>query len=114
MSRKKGDANFTDAELLASRKTIISLQINAKRLLDKAIKTGDLLDLAKASQAISIEGYASIQLIKVQEDLGRALVTNKIISSPSSARVSAMGTMLETVDGGAGTAVIKLMVEKKV
>ena len=106
MNRKKGDPNFTDAELLASRKTIISLQINAKKLLDKAIKTGDLLDLAKASQAISIEGYASIQLIKIQEDLGRALVTNKIISSPSSARVSAMGTMLETVDGGAGTAVI--------
>lgn len=107
MNRKKGDANFTDAELLASRKTIISLQINAKKLLDKAIKSGSLLDMAKASQAISIEGYASIQLTKVQEDLGRALVTNKIISSPTSARVSAMGTMLEAVDGGlTGSAVI--------
>ena len=107
MNRKKGDANFTDAELLASRKTIVSLQINAKKLLDKAIKSGSLLDMAKASQAISIEGYASIQLTKVQEDLGRALVTNKIISSPSSARVGAMGTMLEAVDGGlTGSAVI--------
>ena len=107
MNRKKGDPNFTDAELLASRKTIISLQINAKKLLDKAIKSGSLIDMAKASQAISIEGYASIQLTKIQEDLGRALVTNKIISSPSSARVGAMGTMLESVDGGlTGSAVI--------
>ena len=107
MNRKKGDPNFTDAELLASRKTIISLQINAKKLLDKAIKSGSLLDMAKASQAISIEGYASIQLTKIQEDLGRAVVTNKIISSPSSARVGAMGTMLESVDGGlTGSAVI--------
>ena len=107
MNRKKGDPIFSDAELLATRKTIISLQINAKKLLDKAKKSGSLLDLAKASQAISIEGYASIQLNKVQEDLGRALVSNKIISSPTANRVGAMSSMLEAVDGGlTGSAVI--------
>tara|TARA_R110002126_G_scaffold177667_1_gene326604 strand:- start:756 stop:4013 length:3258 start_codon:yes stop_codon:yes gene_type:complete len=106
MNRKTGDSIFNDSELLASRKTIISLQIQAKSLLDKAIKSGNLLDLAKASQAISIEGYASIQLTKVQEDIGRALVSNKIISSPSASRTSGMASMLEAVDGGTGTAVI--------
>ena len=107
MNRKKGDPIFSDAELLATRKTVISLQINAKKLLDKARKSGSLLDLAKASQAISIEGYASIQLNKIQEDLGRALVSNKIISSPTANRVGAMSSMLEAVDGGlTGSAVI--------
>ena len=103
MTRKKGDRIFTDAELLAARRTILSLQLHANTLLKKAEKTGDVLDMAKAAQAVSIQGYASIQLIKVQEDIGRALVTNKIIASPSSARVLGMSQMLESIDASAVT-----------
>tara|TARA_B110000483_G_scaffold180440_1_gene213389 strand:+ start:19259 stop:22525 length:3267 start_codon:yes stop_codon:yes gene_type:complete len=106
MNRRKGDKPFSDSELFAGKKTVLSLQIHAKQLLDKAIRSGNLLDMAKASQAISIEGYASIQLTKVQEDVGRIQVSNKIIAMPSASRTSSMASMLETVDGGTGTAVI--------
>lgn len=102
MQRKKGDRVFTDAELLASAKTVSALQINAKSLLDKAVETGDLLDMAKATQAIAIEGYATIQLTKLKEDAGRVLVTNRILPIPSENRSGAMASMLEAVDDGTG------------
>ena len=103
MTRKKGDRIFNDAELLAARRTILSLQLHANSLLKRAEKTGSVLDMAKAAQAVSIQGYASIQLIKVQEDIGRALVSNKIIASPSAARVLGMSQMLESIDTSAVT-----------
>ena len=107
MNRKKGDRVFNDAEVLASSKTVLSLQIHAKNLLKKAIESGNLLDMAKATQAISIEGYATIQLTKLKEDAGRVMVTNRILPMATNDRVNAMGTMLEAVDGGlTGTAVL--------
>ena len=96
MKREPGDRPFTDAELLSGAKVITALQMEASRLLDIAKSTGDPIDLAKAAQAISLEGYASIQLYGVREDYGRGLATNKIISAPSKARIDAMRTMLET------------------
>ena len=108
MTRKRGDRIFNDSELLAARRTILSLQLHTDSLVKQAEKTGDVLDLAKAAQAISIQGYASIQLTKVQEDLGRALVSNKIIASPSAARVLSQKEMLENIDTNAvtGSAII--------
>lgn len=107
MNRKRGDRLFNDAELLASRKVIVALEIESLRLLDVALQTKDILDLARAGQAISISGYAQIQLVKLQEDYGRGLAVNRIIAMPSSSRTNAMSTMLESVDNaGVGTAVI--------
>ena len=103
MKRKRGDRPFNDAELLAARRTIVSLQLHAQSLLKKAEETGDLLDMAKAAQAISIQGYANIQLVKVQEDIGRIQVSNKIIAFPSRARSTGMAEMLENIDPSAVT-----------
>lgn len=96
MQRKPGDRPFTDAEILAARRTVTSLGIEANRLLQIAKKTNDPVDKARAAQAISIEGYALIQLVGNSEDIARTLGTQKIIASPSKQRVEAMRTMLET------------------
>ena len=51
----------------STRRTILSLQLHANTLLKKVEKTGDVLDMAKVAQAVSIQGYASIQLIKYKK-----------------------------------------------
>ena len=95
MNRKPGDRPFTDSELLAARRTTAALQMETLRLIRKAKETGDRIDKARAAQAFALEGYASIQLVGVQEDIGRIQVSNKIISSPSRERTDAMRTVLE-------------------
>ena len=95
MNRKPGDRPFTDSELLAARRTTAALQMETLRLIRKAKETGDPIDKARAAQAFALEGYASIQLVGVQEDIGRIQVSNKIISSPSRERTDAMRTVLE-------------------
>lgn len=108
MKREPGDRLFTDAELLAARRTVASLQLQTMSLVRTAKETGDPLDKARAAQAFALEGYSSIQLHGVQEDAGRLLATNKIISSPSKERVLAMRQMMETrsVDPSAGGSAI--------
>ena len=98
MKRQPGDRLFTDAEMLAARRTVVALQIEAQRLINKAKETGDIADKARAAQAISLEGYASIQLVGAGEDLGRGLAVQKIMASPSKARVAGMRRMLSTVN----------------
>jgi len=99
MKRKPGERPFTDSEMLAARRTVLSLQVNAMELMKKARQTGDVMDKLRAAQAISLEGYASIQLVGIGEDMGRSLAAQKIIASPSRARVGSMRTMLETASG---------------
>ena len=96
MKRKPGDRPFTDSEVLAARRTVMSLGIEADRLLQIAKKTNDPVDKAKAAQAISLEGYALVQLVGNSEDIARTLGTHKIIAAPSKKRVEAMRTMLST------------------
>ena len=96
MKRKPGDRPFTDAEVLAARRTVLSLGMEADRLLQLAMKTNNPVDKAKAAQAISLEGYALVQLVGNSEDIARTLGTHKIIASPSKKRVEAMRTMLST------------------
>ena len=98
MKRQPSDRLFTDAEMLAARRTVLALQIEAQKLVNKAKKTGDVADKARAAQAISLEGYASIQLVGAGEALGRGLAVQKIIASPSKARVTAMRQMLSNVN----------------
>ena len=98
MQREPNDRPFTDAEMVAARRTVLALQIEAQRLLNIAKKTNDTADKVRAAQAISIEGYASIQLVGAGEALGRGLAVQKIIASPSKARVQAMRTMLGTTN----------------
>jgi len=100
MQREPGDRPFTDAEILAARRTVLALQVEAQRLIKRARETGDVADKVRAAQAISLEGYASIQLVGIGEDIGRSLATQKIIASPSKARVQSMRTMLETATEG--------------
>lgn len=95
MQRSPGDRPFTDAEFLAARRTVVAMQINAEALIKKARETGNPLDKVKAAQAISMEGYASIILFGAQGDLARGLATQRIIASPSKARIQAMSQMLE-------------------
>ena len=107
MNRKPGDRPFKDSELLAARRTIVALQMETMRLVNTAKETGDPLDKARAAQAFALEGYASIQLVGIQEDLGRILVSNKIISSPSKERTDAMRSVLESQGANpGGTALI--------
>ena len=90
MNRKPGDRPFNDSELFAARRTIVALQMETLRLVQKAKETGDPIDKARAAQAFALEGYASVQLTGVQEDIGRIQVSNKIISSPAKERPDAM------------------------
>tara|TARA_R110002074_G_scaffold269076_1_gene441033 strand:- start:715 stop:3783 length:3069 start_codon:yes stop_codon:yes gene_type:complete len=102
MQRKPGDRPFTDSEILASRRTVLSLQTETIRLLKQAKQTNSILDKVKAAQAISLEGFASIQLVGIQEDIGRTLVTQKIIASPSKERIMAMRTLLGATEADLG------------
>lgn len=106
MQREPGDRPFTDAEILAARRTVLALQLEAQRLIKIAKKSGDVTDQVRAAQAISLEGYASIQLVGIQEAIGRTLATQKIIAAPSKARVQSMRTMLETTEQTGGPSAI--------
>ena len=97
---------FTDAELLAARRTVLSFEILAQRHLKKFEKTGTDLDLAKASQALAISAYAQIQLTGVQEDLGCAVVSNKIIAHPGKGRINSLRTWADTNKIGDFTAAL--------
>lgn len=96
MERKPGERPFTDAELLAARRTVLSFETMTFKLIGAYEKSGSDLDLAKALQAQSISAYAQIQLAGVQEDIGRTLVSNKIIAAPSRARTTAVKQLVET------------------
>lgn len=98
MQHSPGDRPFTDAEFLAARRTVVAMQINAEKLLKKAQQTGNPLDKLKAAQAISLEGYASIVLFGAQGDLARGLAVQRIMASPSKARVQAMQSMMEKAE----------------
>ena len=95
LQRTPGERPFTDAEFLAARRTVVALQLEAERLIKKARKTGSAIDKAKAAQAISLEGYASIMLFSAQEDAARGLASMRIIASPSKARISAINQVFE-------------------
>jgi len=96
MMRKPGDRPFADAEVLAARRTVTALGIEADRLIQIAKKTNDPVDKARAAQALSLEGYALIQVAGLGEDYARGLGIHKIIAAPSKKRVEAMRTMLST------------------
>jgi len=106
MQREPGDRPFTDSEILAARRTVLALQLEAQRLIKIAKDSGDIADQVRAAQAISLEGYASIQLVGIQEAIGRTLATQKIIAAPSKARVQSMRTMLETTQQTGGPSAI--------
>ena len=95
LQRTPGERPFTDAEFLAARRTVVALQLEAERLIKKARKTGSVVDKAKAAQAISLEGYASIMLFSAQEDAARGLAAMRITASPSKARISAINQVFE-------------------
>jgi hypothetical protein len=96
MQRKPGDRPFSDAELLAARRTVLSFEVMTLKLLNRYEKSGSDVDLAKAAQAMSVSAYAQIQLAGVQEDIGRLLVSNKIIAAPSKGRTQAVRTFMDT------------------
>jgi hypothetical protein len=96
LEREPGKRLFNDAELLAARRTVLSFEILAQKALKKWEKTGDQVDLANALQALNISAYAQIQLTGAQEDIGRALVSNRIIASPGKSRVNALRTWMDT------------------
>ena len=96
MQRKPGDRPFSDAELLAARRTVLSFEVMTLKLLNNYEKSGSDVDLAKAVQSMSISAYAQIQLAGVQEDIGRLLVSNKIIAAPSKGRTQAVRTFMDT------------------
>ena len=96
LERKPGDRLFSDAQLLAARRTVLSFEILAQKALRKYEKSGEAVDMAQALQALNISAYAQIQLVGAQEDIGRALVSNKIIASPGKSRVNALRTWMDT------------------
>ena len=106
LERKPGDRLFSDAQLLAARRTVLSFEILAQKALRKYEKSGEAVDMAKALQALNISAYAQIQLVGAQEDIGRALVSNKIIASPGKSRINALRTWMDTNTVSDFTAVI--------
>ena len=106
LKRKPGERPFTDSELLAAKRTVLSFQILAQKHMNQFEKSGSELDLAKAYQALNISGYAQIQLVGVQEDIARTLVSNKIIASPGKSRIAALRTWADTNKIGDFTAVL--------
>ena len=96
LEREPGKRLFSDAELLAARRTVLSFEIVAQKALKKWEKTGSQVDLANALQALNISAYAQIQLTGAQEDIGRALVSNRIIASPGKSRINGLKTWMDT------------------
>ena len=96
LERKPGDRLFSDAQLLAARRTVLSFEILAQKALRKYEKSGEAVDMARALQALNISAYAQIQLVGAQEDIGRALVSNKIIASPGKSRINALAGWMDT------------------
>ena len=50
----------------------------------------------QALQALNISAYAQIQLTGAQEDIARALVSNRIIASPGKGRINSLKTWMDT------------------
>lgn len=98
LTRKTGDRPFTDAELAAARKMSISMAINTNNLINNYKRTNSILDLTKAAQAISLQGYVDVMIHGVQEDIGRTLVSMKIVAAPSKARIEGLRTMLSNTE----------------
>ncbi len=96
LERKPGDRLFSDSQLLAARRTVLSFEIMAQKSLKKYEKSGEAVDMAQALQALNISAYAQIQLVGAQEDIGRALVSNKIIASPGKSRINALRSWMDT------------------
>ena len=96
LEREPGKRLFSDAELLAARRTVLSFEIMAQKQLKKWEKTGSQVDLASALQALNISAYAQIQLTGAQEDIARALVSNRIIASPGKGRINSLKTWMDT------------------
>ena len=63
LERKPGDRLFSDAQLLAARRTVLSFEILAQKALRKYEKSGEAVDMAQALQALNITAYAQIQLV---------------------------------------------------
>lgn len=98
LTRKTGDRPFTDAELAAARKMSIAMAINTNNLINNYKRTNSPMDLTKAAQAISLQGYVDIMIHGVQEDIGRTLVSMKIVAAPSKARIEALRTMMSNTE----------------
>lgn len=106
LTREAKDRPFTDAELLAAKRTVLSFTIVAEKAMQTFEKSGSPMDLAKAHQALNIAGYAQIQLVGVQEAIARTQVSNKIIASPGQSRIQALKTWSDTNRVGEFTAVL--------
>lgn len=106
LRRGKGERPFTDSELLAAKRTVLSFTVVAEKAMQQFEKSGSAMDLAKAHQALNIAGYAQIQLVGVQEEIARTLVSNKIIASPGQSRIQALKTWQDTNTVGEFTAVL--------
>lgn len=96
LNRKRGDRLYNDFEIIAARRTVLSFTTLAEKAMMKFEKTRSDQDLAEAVQLLNVSAYAQIQLTGVQQDISRALASNKIVASPTKARIQALGTFLET------------------
>ena len=78
LTRKPGDRPFSYAELLA---TSSIFEILIYRQIKKYEKSGSLVDLAKLQQSIGLYAYATLNLAGNTADLGRAMVSQKIVAA---------------------------------
>lgn len=106
LTRKPGDRPFTDAELLAARRTLVSFELLTAKALAKAEKTGSDADLAKVFQLMHVNAYAQIQLVGVGEDIARTQVSQKIIATPGKSRINSLKTWSDTNSVGDFTTIL--------
>ena len=95
LTRKPGDRPFSYAELLAARKTALSFEILIYRQIKKYEKSGSLVDLAKLQQSIGLYAYATLNLAGNTADLGRAMVSQKIVAAPSNSHINSLGNVVD-------------------
>lgn len=96
LTRQPGERPFTDSELLAARRTLVSFELVTAKALKKAEKTGSDADLAKVFQLMHINAYAQIQLVGVGEDIARTQVSQKIIAPAGKSRIQSLRTWADT------------------
>ena len=106
LTRKPGDRPFTDAELLAARRTLVSFELLTAKALKKAEKTGSDADLAKVFQLMHVNAYAQIQLVGVGEDIARTQASQRITAMSGKSRIQSLRTWMDTNSVGDFTTIL--------
>lgn len=102
INRKPGDRPFSDFESLAAMIARNDLGNVVQKEIANALETGDPEDLLRATNLMSMFGYANAAELGNAADYGRGLAVRRMLPSPSEARVREMQRIVESVKPAKG------------